>query len=82
MGEQAEGGPKLAALLAGCAGFFEMRHQHVCGVNLVLTSASLTLICRLRWPWRFNLRRLFIAVTLLAVVLEKVAWLDYGWIGK
>jgi hypothetical protein len=34
------------------------------------------------WPWRFNLRTLFIATTFLAVVLGMIAWLDRAWIGK
>jgi hypothetical protein len=34
------------------------------------------------WPWRFNLRSLFIATTFLAVVLGMIAWLDRAWIGK
>ena len=42
----------------------------------VLTSGSLGIIFQLRWSWRFNLRRLFIAMTFLAVVLGMIAWLD------
>jgi hypothetical protein len=34
------------------------------------------------WPWRFNLRSLFIATTFLAVVLGMIACLDRSWIGK
>ena len=49
---------------------------------LVLTSGLLAMIFRLRWPLRFNLRSLFIATTLLAVVLGMIAWLDRAWIGK
>ena len=32
--------------------------------------------------WRFTLRSLFTATTLLAVVLGMIAWLDHAWIGK
>lgn len=49
---------------------------------LVLGSGSLAMICRLRWPWRFKLRGLFIVTTFLAVVLGMIAWLDRAWIGK
>jgi hypothetical protein len=49
---------------------------------LVLVSGSLAMIFRLRWPLQFNLRSLFIATTLLAVVLGMIAWLDRAWIGK
>jgi hypothetical protein len=49
---------------------------------LVLVTGSLSLNFRLRWPWRFNLRTLFIATTFLAIVLGMVAWLDRPWIGK
>ena len=45
---------------------------------LVLATGSLAMLFRLRWPWRFNLRSLFIVTTLLAVVLG----LMRGWIGK
>jgi hypothetical protein len=34
------------------------------------------MLCRLRWPWRFTLRGLFIATTFLAIVLGMIAWLD------
>jgi hypothetical protein len=37
------------------------------------------------WPrvtYRFTLRTLFIAMTLLAVVLGMIAWLDRAWLGK
>jgi hypothetical protein len=49
---------------------------------LVLASGSLAMMFQLRWPWRFNLRSLFIATTFLAVVLGMIAWLDRAWIGK
>jgi hypothetical protein len=49
---------------------------------LVLVSGSLAMLLQLRWPWRFNLRSLFIATTLLAVVLGMIVWLDRAWIGK
>jgi hypothetical protein len=49
---------------------------------LVLTSGSLAMLLRLRRPWRFTLRTLFIATTFLAVVLGMIAWLDHSWIGK
>jgi hypothetical protein len=49
---------------------------------LVLVSGSLAIVLRLRWPWRFTLRSLFIATTFLAVVLGMIAWLDRAWIGK
>jgi hypothetical protein len=49
---------------------------------LVLTSGSLAMIFQLRWPPRFTLRSLFLATTLLAVVLGMIAWLDQAWIGK
>jgi hypothetical protein len=49
---------------------------------LVLVSGSLAIFLKPRWPWRFNLRTLFIATTLLAVVLGMIAWLDRAWIGK
>jgi hypothetical protein len=49
---------------------------------LALTSGSLAMVLRLRWPWRFTLRSLFIATTFLAVVLGMIAWMDRAWIGK
>ena len=49
---------------------------------LVLTTGSLAMAFQLRWPIRFNLCSLFIATTLLAVVLGMIAWLDRAWIGK
>jgi hypothetical protein len=49
---------------------------------LVLASGSLAMAFQLRWPWRFNLRSMFIATTFLAVVLGMIAWLDRAWIGK
>jgi hypothetical protein len=49
---------------------------------LVLTSGSLAMLCRLRWPWQFKLRTLFVVTTFLAVVLGMIAWLDRAWIGK
>jgi hypothetical protein len=45
-------------------------------------SGSLAMLFRLRWPLRFTLRSLFIAMTFLAVVLGMIAWLDRAWIGK
>ena len=33
-------------------------------------------------PWRFSLRTMLIATTLVAVVLGMIAWLDRAWIGK
>ena len=49
---------------------------------LVLTSGSLAMLLQMKWPWRFTLRSLFIATTLIAVVLGMSAWLDRAWIGK
>jgi hypothetical protein len=49
---------------------------------LVLTSGSLGMITRARSAVRFNLRRLFIVTTFLAIVLGMIAWLDRAWIGK
>jgi hypothetical protein len=49
---------------------------------LVLTTGSLAMAFRLRWPLRFTLRSLFVATTFLAVVLGMIAWLDRAWIGK
>ena len=49
---------------------------------LVLTSGSLAMLLRLRWPPQFTLRSLFIVTTFLAVVLGMIAWLDRAWIGK
>jgi hypothetical protein len=49
---------------------------------LVISSGSLAMIFRLRLPWRFTLRTLFIVTTFLAVVLGMIAWLDQAWIGK
>ena len=49
---------------------------------LVLVSGSLAMIFRMRWPWRFNLRSLFMAMTFLTVVLGMSVWLDHSWIGK
>jgi hypothetical protein len=82
LGEQAAGGPTLAELIADCAGFFEMRHQQVRGMRLVLMFGSRAMIFRLRWPWCFTLRSLFVVTTLPAVVLGMIAWLDRAWIGK
>jgi hypothetical protein len=48
----------------------------------ILVSGSLAMALRLRWPWRFTLRSLFIATTFLAVVLGMIAWVDRAWIGK
>jgi hypothetical protein len=49
---------------------------------LVLTSGLLAMLLRLRWPWRFTLRSLFVVTTFLAAVLGMIAWLDRAWIGK
>jgi hypothetical protein len=49
---------------------------------LVLASGSLSMLFRMRWPWQFNLRSLFVATTFLAVVLGMIAWLDHSWIGR
>ena len=49
---------------------------------LVLRSRPVAMALRLRWPWRFTLRSLFIATTFLAIVLGMIAWLDKAWIGK
>ena len=59
----------------------ESAEQFPCWL-LVLVSGSLAMIFRLRWPWRFTLRSLFIAMTFLAVVLGTIAWLGRAWIGK
>jgi hypothetical protein len=48
----------------------------------VLAVGLLAMLFQLRWPWRFNVRLLFIATTFLAVVLGMIAWLDRAWIGK
>lgn len=49
---------------------------------LVLTSGTLAMIFRMRWPCRFTLRSLFIVTTFLANVLGMIAWLDHSWVGK
>jgi hypothetical protein len=49
---------------------------------VVTVCGLLAMLCRPRWPWRFTLRTLFIAVTFLAVVMGMIAWLDRAWIGK
>jgi hypothetical protein len=49
---------------------------------LVLATGSLAMMFRIRWPWRFTLRSMFLATTFLAVVLGMVAWLDRSWIRK
>ena len=49
---------------------------------LVLASGSLAMIFRMRWPWRFTLRHLFVVTTFLAVVLGMIACLDGSWIVK
>jgi hypothetical protein len=49
---------------------------------LVLVSGSLAMAFQLRWPPRFNLRRMFVVTTFLALVLGMIAWLDRSWIGK
>jgi hypothetical protein len=48
---------------------------------LVLTSGSLAMLLRMRWPWRFNIRHLFILTTFLALVLGMIACFDRSWIG-
>jgi hypothetical protein len=53
-----------------------------CAWYLNLTSPSLVLAIQQRWTWRFTRHRLFIATTLLAVVLGMIAWLHRAWIGK
>ena len=40
------------------------------------------MLLRMKWPWRFNLRHLFIVTTFLAIVLGMIACLDRSWIGK
>jgi hypothetical protein len=40
------------------------------------------MMLRLRWPWRFTHCSLFVATTLLAVVLELMASLDHAGIGR
>ena len=57
-------------------------HNKSHAIFLLLASGSLAMIFRLRWPWRFTLRSLFIVTTFLAVVLGMIAWLDRAWIGK
>jgi hypothetical protein len=47
----------------------------------VLTSGSLAIIFRIRWTSRSTLRSLIIVMTLLAVVLGMMAWLDHSWNG-
>jgi hypothetical protein len=49
---------------------------------LVLTTGSLAMAFRLRRPWRFTLRGLFVVTTFLAIALGMIAWLDRAWIGK
>jgi phosphotransferase system glucose/maltose/N-acetylglucosamine-specific IIC component len=51
-------------------------------VLLSALSAGLATIPWIRRPYRFSLRTLLIATTLLAVVLGMIAWLDRSWIGK
>ena len=41
----------------------------------VLTTASLTAVSWIGWSWRFSLRTMLIATTLVAVVLGSVVWL-------
>jgi hypothetical protein len=48
----------------------------------VFASGALAMLMQLRWPWRFNLRHLFIAITYPAIVLGLSAWLDQTWIGQ
>ena len=61
-----EGGPQAIYFRVGCA---------TVGAAFVAVSAVLR-------PWRFSVRDLLIATTLLAVVLGTIAWLDRAWIGK
>jgi hypothetical protein len=50
---------------------------------LILGFGSSAMICQMRWPLRqFSLRTLLIAMTLAAVVLGMIAWLDHSWIEK
>jgi hypothetical protein len=49
---------------------------------VTLVIGSLAILLRIRWSPRFTLRSLFVATTLLAVVLGMITWLDRGWIGK
>jgi hypothetical protein len=44
---------------------------------LVLTTGSLAMLLRTRWPLQFTLRSLFIVTTFLAVVLGMIGWLDH-----
>jgi hypothetical protein len=48
----------------------------------VVLACGLAIAFRIRWPLRFTLRNLFIAMTFLAVVPGMIAWLDRAWIGK
>jgi hypothetical protein len=49
---------------------------------LVIACGTLSLALQSTWPPRFTLRSLFIATTLLAIVLGMIACLDGAWIGK
>jgi hypothetical protein len=49
---------------------------------LALSTGALAMLFQLRWPWRFSLRTMLIATTIVAVVLGMIAWLDRAWIGK
>jgi hypothetical protein len=49
---------------------------------VIIVSGSLAMVLRVRSAWRFNLRSLFIATAVAAVVLGMVAWLDRASIGK
>jgi hypothetical protein len=49
---------------------------------LTLAAGLSSMLLRLTWPWRLNLRSLFVLTTFLAVVLGMIAWLDRAWIGK
>jgi hypothetical protein len=44
-------------------------------------SAGKGIADRMRQPWRFRLRSLFIVTTFLAIGLGMIAWLDRAWIG-
>jgi hypothetical protein len=84
MGRDPSKPPGLLELLGFAAG-----HDNIYGWVvvapfwlLVLASGSLAMAFRLRWPWQFSLRSVFIATTFLAVVLGMITWLDRAWIGR
>lgn len=70
-------------------GFGFYLNQQALGVSLpfwflVTISATLSAVT-FPWKllsWRFSLRTMLIATTLIAVVLGMMAWLDGAWIGK